>query len=117
VADPDPACAETHLKESRSSSEHPRTQHLCARRCYADGCKAGESVYVDDGRLRTSDVHVDDAATLFLAATEAKAGDVFNGTGSTTVTHGNWPKRSERHLNFQRAQSAAKRRRRDGASS
>jgi len=28
--------------------------------------KAGESVYVDDGRLRTSDVHVDDAATLFL---------------------------------------------------
>jgi RNA polymerase sigma-70 factor (ECF subfamily) len=49
--------------------------------------KAGESVYVDDGRLRTSDVHVDDAAALFLlAAREAKAGDVFNGTGSTTVT-------------------------------
>ncbi|KAK9483909.1 hypothetical protein V1527DRAFT_471586 [Lipomyces starkeyi] len=49
--------------------------------------KAGESVYVDDGHLRTSDVHVDDAATLFLlAARDAKAGDVFNGTGSTTVT-------------------------------
>lgn len=49
--------------------------------------KAGESVYVDDGRLRTSDVHVDDAAALFLlAAKKAKAGDVFNGTGSTTVT-------------------------------
>lgn len=49
--------------------------------------KAGESVYVNDGSLRTSDVHVDDAATLFLlAAKEAKAGDVFNGTGSTTVT-------------------------------
>src|SRR6266478_1700174 len=49
--------------------------------------KAGESVYVDDGSLRTSDVHVDDAATLFLlAARKAKAGDVFNGTGSTTVT-------------------------------
>ncbi|KAK9342695.1 hypothetical protein V1522DRAFT_415389 [Lipomyces starkeyi] len=49
--------------------------------------KVGESVYVDDGHLRTSDVHVDDAATLFLlAAREAKAGDVFNGTGSTTVT-------------------------------
>jgi nucleoside-diphosphate-sugar epimerase len=49
--------------------------------------KAGESVYVDDGRLRTSDVHVDDAATLFLlAARKAKAGDVFNGSGSTTVT-------------------------------
>ena len=24
--------------------------------------KAGESIYVDDGHLRTSDVHVDDAA-------------------------------------------------------
>ncbi|KAK9311123.1 hypothetical protein V1524DRAFT_443521 [Lipomyces starkeyi] len=49
--------------------------------------KAGESVYVDDGHLRTSDVHVDDAATLFLlAAKQATAGDVFNGTGSTTVT-------------------------------
>jgi nucleoside-diphosphate-sugar epimerase len=49
--------------------------------------KAGESVYVDVGHLRTSDVHVDDAATLFLlAARKAKAGDVFNGTGTTTVT-------------------------------
>ncbi len=49
--------------------------------------KAGESVYVEDGHLRTSDVHVDDAAALFLLAAEkAKAGDVFNGTGSTTVT-------------------------------
>ncbi|MBC8164492.1 MAG: SDR family oxidoreductase [Bryobacteraceae bacterium] len=49
--------------------------------------KAGESVYVDDGRIRTSDVHVDDAAALYLlAARKAKAGDVFNGTGSTTVT-------------------------------
>lgn len=49
--------------------------------------KASESVYVNDGHLRTSDVHVDDAATLFLlAAKKAKAGDVFNGSGSTTVT-------------------------------
>ncbi len=49
--------------------------------------KAGESIYVDDGRLRTSDVHVDDAATLYLlAARKAKAGEVFNGAGSTTVT-------------------------------
>ena len=49
--------------------------------------KAGESVYVDDGGLRTSDVHVDDAAALYLlAASRAKAGEVFNGTGSTTVT-------------------------------
>ncbi|KAJ8096940.1 hypothetical protein POJ06DRAFT_297409 [Lipomyces tetrasporus] len=47
----------------------------------------GESIYVDDGILRTSDVHVDDAARLYLlAAREAKAGDVFNGTGSTTVS-------------------------------
>jgi len=49
--------------------------------------KNGESVYVDDGDVRTSDVHVDDAARLYLlAAREAKAGDVFNGTASTTVT-------------------------------
>jgi nucleoside-diphosphate-sugar epimerase len=49
--------------------------------------KAGESIYVDNGLLCTSDVHVDDAAVLYLLAAEkAKAGDVFNGTGSTTVT-------------------------------
>jgi nucleoside-diphosphate-sugar epimerase len=48
---------------------------------------AGESLYVDEGGLRTSDVHVDDAAELFLlAARLAAAGDVFNGTASTTVT-------------------------------
>lgn len=47
----------------------------------------GESIYVDDGRLRTSEVHVDDAAELFLlAAQKAKAGEVFNGTGSTNLT-------------------------------
>ena len=47
----------------------------------------GESIYVDNGRLRTSDVHVDDAAELFLlAAQKAKAGEVFNGTGSTNLT-------------------------------
>jgi len=49
--------------------------------------KAGESIYVDDGHLCTSDVHVDDAAALYLLAMKsAKAGDVFNGTGSTKVT-------------------------------
>ena len=49
--------------------------------------KAGESLYVDDGSLRTSDVHVDDAAALYLLiAKAAKRGEVFNGTGSTTVT-------------------------------
>ena len=42
---------------------------------------------LDDGHLRTSDVHVDDAASLYLlAASKAKVGEVFNGTGSTTVT-------------------------------
>ncbi|OXV05079.1 hypothetical protein Egran_07153 [Elaphomyces granulatus] len=49
--------------------------------------KAGESIYVDDGSLRTSDVHVDDAAELYLLAmSKAKASDVFSGTGSTSVT-------------------------------
>lgn len=49
--------------------------------------KAGESVYIGDGSVHTSGVHVDDAATLYLlAAREAKAGDVFNGSGSTIVT-------------------------------
>ena len=45
--------------------------------------KAGQSVYVDDGSLATSGVHVDDAAELFLLAMrKAKAGDVFNGNGA-----------------------------------
>jgi nucleoside-diphosphate-sugar epimerase len=49
--------------------------------------KLGESIYVDEGSLRTSDVHVDDAAALYLLAAEAaEAGEAFNGTGSTTVT-------------------------------
>lgn len=44
--------------------------------------KAGESVYVEDGSLRTVGVHVDDAAELYLLAAErAKAGEVFNGSG------------------------------------
>ena len=36
--------------------------------------KAGESIYVDDGSLRTSGVHVDDAATLFLLAARGGEG-------------------------------------------
>lgn len=49
--------------------------------------KAGESVYVDEGALRTSYVYVDDAAELFLLAAErAKAGEVFNGAAGTSVT-------------------------------
>jgi len=70
-------------------------------------------VHVDDGRLlRTSDVHVDDAATaVFRCVTEAER--TFTAPARQPSPDGNWPKRSERHLNFQRAQSAAKRRRRD----
>ena len=51
--------------------------------------KAGQSVYVDDGGLATSGVHVDDAAELFLLAMrKAKAGDVFNGSSATvTLRH------------------------------
>lgn len=47
--------------------------------------KARESVYVDEGALRTSYVYVDDAAELFLLAAErAKADEVFNGTAGTS---------------------------------
>jgi nucleoside-diphosphate-sugar epimerase len=49
--------------------------------------KAGESIYVDEGRLRTTGVYVDDAADLYLlAGQKAKAGEAFNGTSTTTVT-------------------------------
>jgi nucleoside-diphosphate-sugar epimerase len=47
----------------------------------------GQSIYVDDGTLRTSAVHVDDAAELYLlAASKAKPGEVFNCTGSTNTS-------------------------------
>ncbi|KAL4869025.1 hypothetical protein BDV12DRAFT_168484 [Aspergillus spectabilis] len=50
--------------------------------------KSGESVYVGDGEYCFSDVYVDDAAQLYLlAAKDAKAGDVFNGTGHTSTTY------------------------------
>jgi nucleoside-diphosphate-sugar epimerase len=46
----------------------------------------GEVIYVNNGRVRTSAVHVDDAARLYLlAAKKAKAGDIFNGTSSTDI--------------------------------
>lgn len=48
---------------------------------------AGESLYIGDGALRTSAVHVDDAARLYLLAAEkGKAGEIYNGAASTTVT-------------------------------
>lgn len=49
--------------------------------------KAGESVYIGDGALRLSSVHVDDAVRLYLlAARQAKSGEVFNGAASTHLT-------------------------------
>lgn len=48
---------------------------------------AGGSVYISDGALRTSAVHVDDAVRLYLLAAErGRAGEVYNGAASTTVT-------------------------------
>ncbi|KZF19552.1 putative NAD dependent epimerase/dehydratase [Xylona heveae TC161] len=53
----------------------------------AMSAKSGEVFYVDDGSLKTSSVHVDDAAALFLLAAEkAKAGEVFNGTSAHNTT-------------------------------
>jgi nucleoside-diphosphate-sugar epimerase len=47
----------------------------------------GEVLYVGDGQLRTSVVHVDDAARLYLlVCKKGKAGDKFNGASSTEVT-------------------------------
>jgi len=49
--------------------------------------KGGEAIYIGDGGGCTSCAHVDDVAKLYLlVAEQAKAGDVFNGTGSTSVT-------------------------------
>ncbi|KAL4788385.1 hypothetical protein BJX76DRAFT_353407 [Aspergillus varians] len=50
--------------------------------------KSGEAVYIGDGEYCFSDVYVDDAAQLYLlAAKNARAGDIFNGTGHTTTTY------------------------------
>lgn len=49
--------------------------------------KNKQAAYVDDGEFQTTTVHVDDAARLYLLAAEkAKAGDVFNCSGQTTIT-------------------------------
>jgi nucleoside-diphosphate-sugar epimerase len=48
---------------------------------------AGESVYIGYGALCTSAVHVEDAVRLYLLAAErGRAGEVYNGAASTTVT-------------------------------
>ncbi|EED20169.1 NAD dependent epimerase/dehydratase, putative [Talaromyces stipitatus ATCC 10500] len=47
----------------------------------------GEVTCVEDGSTRTSTVHVDDAARMYiLAAEKASAGEVYNCTSSTDVT-------------------------------
>jgi nucleoside-diphosphate-sugar epimerase len=49
--------------------------------------KAGVMSYVGDGSARTTTVHVEDAARLYvLVATKAKKGEVYNATSETDVT-------------------------------
>ena len=54
--------------------------------------KNGEALFVDEGNMRTSGVHVDDAAALYLLVAEKlragdiEAGEIFNGTASTYPT-------------------------------
>ncbi|CAD6443185.1 8580fdb2-e25e-45be-92b8-12a528d390f2 [Sclerotinia trifoliorum] len=49
--------------------------------------KSGAVTCVDGGKSRTSTVHVDDVARLYLlAAQEAKSGEIFNASSSTVVT-------------------------------
>lgn len=51
---------------------------------YANG---GEAFYVNDGGVKTSAVHVDDAAAAFLLAVEkANAGDIFNASSINDIT-------------------------------
>lgn len=49
--------------------------------------KAGEAFYVEDGKARTTTVHVDDAAKLYLLmAQRGKAGEIYNVTGENDIT-------------------------------
>ena len=49
--------------------------------------EAGEAIVVDGGKNRTSAVHVEDAAELYLLVAEkGRKGDVFNATAETDVS-------------------------------
>ena len=50
--------------------------------------ESGQSLYIGSGEHYLSEVHVDDAADLYLlVAQKAVAGEVFNGTGKTTTNY------------------------------
>lgn len=44
------------------------------------------SLYVGDGSQNVTTLHVDDAATLYLAVAKHGTGGIFNASGSTTLT-------------------------------
>ena len=49
---------------------------------------AGKMAYIGDGSTRTTAIHVDDAARLYLLAAEkAKGGEIFNATSTTELTY------------------------------
>lgn len=47
---------------------------------------SGQACYVGEGNVRTTSIHVEDAATMYLAAAKSDGG-VFNGSGDTTITN------------------------------
>ncbi|KAF9386727.1 hypothetical protein CPC16_007395 [Podila verticillata] len=50
--------------------------------------ESGESFYVGNDEHRLSEVHVDDAADLYLlVAQKADSGEAFNGSGKTSTTY------------------------------
>ncbi|KAG0043814.1 hypothetical protein BGZ83_011008, partial [Gryganskiella cystojenkinii] len=50
--------------------------------------ESGQSLYVGNGDHCMSEVHVDDAADLYLLVVQkAESGEIFNGTGKTSITY------------------------------
>lgn len=51
--------------------------------------QAGNVTFIDGGKNRTTNVHVDDAARLYLLALEkGKAGEIYNASSATDITAG-----------------------------